>query len=407
MQPKPGQRERILLYTLLTALTAVSIDALLPGLRGIGAELSASSPLAPQHLISLFILGMAFGELAIGPLSDAVGRKPALLLGLGIYVAGTVVALVAESMEMLVMGRVLQGIGVAGPKIATRAMIRDQFSGDEMARVMSFMFALMIAVPMLAPALGQGVLALTGWRGIFGLYLVMALILGLWLAWRQPETLVPAHRVPVRPGLLWRNALRVLGARRVSLLIAATGFVFGALLLYLGTAAELFFDAYGIGAAFPVYFALLAAATGLASLVNARLVRRVGMERMVRGGFVGLVVAGMALLALAALWQGRPPLALFLLPGFAAFFALGILFGNLNALAMRSLGQLAGLGASLIASGSSLVATGFAVAFGAFYDGTTTYLGAGFLVAGLAAFLLSELAAGGDTAPVVALRDST
>ena len=155
-------RERIALYALLTSLTSVSIDALLPGLRAIGADLGISPPLSTQHIISLFILGMAFGELLLGPLSDALGRKKALILGLCVYAAGTAVAMLAGSLEMVVFGRFLQGVGVAGPKIATRAMIRDQFEGDAMARVMSFMFTLFILVPMLAPALAQVIIAAAG-----------------------------------------------------------------------------------------------------------------------------------------------------------------------------------------------------------------------------------------------------
>lgn len=175
-------RERIVLYASLTALTAVSIDALLPGLREMAGELAPAPPLSTQHVVTLFVFGMVFGELFLGPISDAIGRKRALLAGLGIFAVGTLVALFASSLEAVILGRVLQGIGVAGPKIATRAMIRDQFEGEAMARVMSFLFSLFILVPMVAPALGQGVIALTGWRGMFTLYLALAL--GLGVAWQ-------------------------------------------------------------------------------------------------------------------------------------------------------------------------------------------------------------------------------
>lgn len=147
-------RERVVLYALLTALTAVSIDALLPALREIGTAFAPAPPLTARHVVSLFILGMACGELVLGPVSDAVGRKRALLAGLCVYAAGTLAALFASSLEGLILGRILQGVGVAGPKIATRAMIRDQFEGDAMARVMSLLFSLFILVPMVAPALG-------------------------------------------------------------------------------------------------------------------------------------------------------------------------------------------------------------------------------------------------------------
>lgn len=397
-------RERIILYASLTALTAISVDALLPGLRDIAGELAPAPPLSTQHIVTLFILGMVFGELLLGPISDAIGRKRALVAGLGVYAIGTLVALFASSLEGVILGRILQGIGVAGPKIATRAMIGDQFEGEAMARVMSFLFSLFILVPMVAPALGQAVIALAGWRGMFTLYLGLALVLGAWLILRQPETLPPERRIPFRPRILLRNGARILANRRVALLIVATGFVFGAQLLYLSIAADLFADAYGVRETFPLCFAMLAVGIGLASYLNGRLVGRFGIDAMARGGFLGLTLAGLFLLATSVASDGRPPLALLLLSGFAAFFAIGILFGNLNAMAMRSLGQLAGLGASLIASGSSLVATLFAIGLGTLYDGTVMVLAGGILLAGAASLLLGELSARGSDRPVMAVR---
>ena len=405
MTPSISFRERIALYALLTSLTAFSIDALLPALRAIGAEVGAAPPLSTQHVVSLFVFGMVFGELLLGPLSDAMGRKRALLLGLAVYAFGTVVAMFAGTLETVILGRFLQGIGVAGPKIATRAMIRDQFEGDAMARVMSFMFTLFIFVPMLAPVAGQGLLAITGWRGVFVAYLAMAGLVGLWLALRQPETLPMDRRIPFRPRLLLRNGMRILACRRVTSLVVATGLVFGAQLLYLGTAADLFLDAYGIERAFPVFFAIFASSIGLASFLNGRLVQRHGMDRMARFGFRGLITAGLLLTFISLVWSGRPPLALFMALGFAAFFAVGVVFGNLNAMAMRSLGQMAGLGASLVASLSSLVATIFAIALGSIYTGTTLALATGFLLAGLLGLLLVEMATRGDAAPLEALRE--
>ncbi len=397
-------RERIILYALLTSLTSISIDALLPALRQIGEEVGVAPPLSTQHIISLFIFGMAFGELFSGPLSDAIGRKKALVLGLCLYAVGTITALLGGSLEIVILGRVLQGTGASGPKIATRAMIRDQFEGDAMARVMSFMFMLFILVPMLAPALGQGLISLAGWRSVFGICLVIALLLGIWLLMRHPETLPAAKRIVFRPTLLVRNGGRILSKRRVTLLIIATGIVFGAQLLYLSTAADLFFDAYGIKETFPFYFAIIATGIGLASYLNARLVQKLGMDAMARAAFIGLASVGLFMLLASMLWGGRLPLVALMVFGFSAFFAIGILFGNLNAMAMRSLGQVAGLGASLIASGSSFVATLYAIGIGSFYDGTAMNLAIGFFVAGVGALALAELAAGGDASPVEAAR---
>lgn len=385
-------RSRLILYALLTSLTSLSIDALLPGLRQIGLELGAAPPLSTHHVISLFIFGMAFGELVIGPLSDAFGRKRALLGGICVYLLGTAIGLFAQSLEMVLIGRFLQGVGVSGPKIATRAMIRDQFEGNAMARVMSFMFTLFILIPMLAPALAQGLIAVAGWRSIFAAYLVIAVCLCIWFTGRHPETLPVNRRIPFRPRLLFLNALRILSSPRVTLLIIATGLVFGAQLLYLSTAADLFFEAYGVAETFPLYFAALALAMGLASFINARLVHRLGTVTMARIGFICLTTVSLLMLVATFVEGGALPFVAFLSLLFLTFFAIGILFGNLNAMAMQTLGNVAGFGASLIASGSSLVATAFAVGFGSFYSANTIYLGVGFFAAGLSSLTLAEVA---------------
>ncbi|NTJ43464.1 multidrug effflux MFS transporter [Agrobacterium larrymoorei] len=397
-------RERIALYALLTSLTSLSIDALLPGLRQIGEEVTQSPLLSTRHIISIFIFGMAFGELIIGPISDAMGRKKALLLGLGIYIFGTIIAMLANSLEMIVFGRFLQGVGVSGPKIATRAMIRDQFEGNAMARVMSLMFTLFILVPMIAPALAQGLIAVAGWRSVFVAYLLIATSLGLWMILRQPETLDITARIPFRPRHLIRNSWRILLKANVTLLIIATGIVFGAQLVYLSIAADLFFDAYGIDEAFPLLFAMLATGVGLASFTSARLVQRFGMNTMARAGFITLASTGCLMLLAYLTLNNHLPLPALMIFLFTAFFAIGILFGNLNALAMRSLGEVAGLGASFIASGSSFVATLFAVSIGSLYDGTAFALAIGFCLAGIAALFLSELAMRADSSPVQAVR---
>ncbi len=397
-------RESLILYASLTSLTALSIDALLPGLRAIGEEFGATPLLSTQHVISLFIFGMAFGELLLGPLSDAIGRKRALLFGLGLYAIGTLIALSSQSLEMVVLGRFLQGAGVSGPKIATRAMIRDQFDGSAMARVMSLMFTLFILVPMIAPALAMGLISVAGWRSIFVAYLLIALILGLWLAVRHPETL-PAHRrIPVRPRLLLTNGFRIVANARVMLLTVATGLVFGAQLLYLSTAADIFHDAYGVTESLPMYFAGLAISMALAFFLNSRLVQRFGMEAMARAAFIGFAGSAVSMMSACLLLDNQPPFPAFLATLFVSFFATGLLFGNLNALAMQSLGEIAGFGASIIASGSSLVSTVFALVFGRFYDGTSLYLAAGFVVASICSAVLAEIGLRSDPSPVRAAQ---
>ncbi len=393
MSPSPAKPplrlpEFVVLFSLTTSLTALSIDAMLPALREMGRSLAVAEANDTQLVVTFFILGMVLGELFFGPLSDAIGRKKAILLGLAIFGLGAVLAMTAATLEQVLLGRIVQGIGCAGPKIASRALIRDQYEGAAMARILSFIFMVFILVPMLAPALGQAVLLVADWRAIFLLFLALAAVVALWLGLRQPETLPPARRIRFSLSAILANGALILRHGKVMAYTFAAGMIFGALLLYLSTAQALFFDLYGIDTTFPLYFAVLALGIGLASFCNSQLVLRFGMQRLAVVALCGIVVFGGGLFAVALRHDGVPPFAAFMTLCFLAFCCNGLLFGNLNAMAMQSLGRVAGLGASLIASLSSLVAVALAVSLGRFYDMTVYPLAAGFVLAGAVSLAL-------------------
>lgn len=384
--------EFVALLSLITSLTAVSIDAMLPALRTIGTDLQVAHANNTQLIVSLFIFGMVFGELIFGPLSDAIGRKSAILIGLAIYATGTVMAMTANSLELLLIGRVVQGIGVSGPKIASRALVRDQFEGAEMARILSFIFMVFILVPMLAPGIGQLILQVASWRAIFFLYLGFSIVIALWLTLRQPETLLRAQRISLSFPTLLMNAAQIVRHRQVMAYTLAAGLIFGAQLLYLGTAQAIFHDLYAIDETFPFYFALLAFGIGLSAFFNSQLVMRFGMHRLTLIALSGLIGFGSLLAAAGIADAGIPPFPLFIALCFGLFCCVGALFGNLNAMAMQSLGRVAGLGASLIASLSSLLAVALAIPIGSLYDKSVLPLGFGFALAGCLALALVLLA---------------
>lgn len=395
--------EFVVLFALLTSLTALTIDAILPAFPAMAASLSVADVTDLQLTISLMVLGMVFGELAFGPLADSRGRKWAIVTGLLIFAIGTLMALFAQSLTMLLLGRLVQGMGVAGSKIGTRALIRDRFQGDAMARIMSFVMMILILVPMLAPALGQLLLWIAGWRAIFLMLLVLALIAGTWLVVRQPETLTPERRIPVRPLPLAKTTLRILKHPQVMAYTVVAGLVFGCQVVYYSSAQLLFEDLYQAGARFPLYFAILAAGIGLASLTNGALVMRLGMYRQTLTALIGLIGISALLAVLAWLEGGKPSLPVFLWLGFWLFFGVGLLFGNINALAMQSLGQVAGLGSSIIASFSSLVAVAVSFAVGPLYNQTVYPLALAFFgaaVISLVLILSVQRKQGGDVEPV-------
>ncbi|SBS36023.1 Bicyclomycin resistance protein [Marinomonas spartinae] len=382
------EKEFILLCALMMSLTALSTDAVLPAFSQIAHALGIIDYQKTQWIISAMIFGMAFGEITFGPLSDVIGRKKSISLGIGIFIIGSVVALWATSLTGLLIGRCIQGFGLAGPKIASRALIRDLYKGTAMARIMSYTMMIIILVPMLAPAFGQLVMLLGNWRWVFGVLIFQALIAVIWLAIRQPETLPPAMRHPFQWARLRKDARFFLSQREVMAYTCIAGGIFGCLMLYLSIAQSIFQDIYQAGTRFPLYFALLAAGSVLTNFFNGKIVQRVGMMRCLVAALSVLLFSSFLLLMIALSYSGKPPFILFMGIAILMFSCFGMIFGNVNAMAMEPLGHMAGLGASMISSISSLVAIVFSVFMGQFYHFTVIPLAAGFTLSASIALVL-------------------
>lgn len=388
----------------LTSLAALSIDAMLPALGEIGRDLGAAHANDVQLVVSVVLLGMAGGQLAYGPLSDSFGRKPVMLAGLALYALGCVVSLVAPSFPMMLAGRLIQGLGVAAPRILCLALIRDQYAGRHMARVMSFVMAVFITVPVIAPSLGQAILLIASWRAIFLAFLLIALGVSVWFALRQAETLEENRRTALSLSRVGRSFRAVLGVRTAFGYTIAAGLAFGPFVAYLSTAQQILQVQYGLGKLFPLYFALLATALGIASLLNARLVMRFGMQSLVRAALLGTSGLSGGFFVLAWLNGGQPPLGTLVAYLLAVFVCQGMLFGNMTALAMEPLGQMAGVGAAAVGALSQFISILAGSAIGWSYAGTVLPLVVGFGSLALASLAVtrwteSGRAAGSGSAP--------
>lgn len=379
-KPAIGLIEFIALMALMTSLVALSIDAMLPALERIGEDLNSQSIQQTHLIVSLFFLGMAFGQLFYGPFSDTRGRRAAILSGLIIFAIGTLICMWAPNMEVMLIGRVIQAFGVSGPRIAAMAVIRDQYAGEAMARVMSFIMMVFILVPMVAPAFGQAILLWFDWQHIFTAFLVIGAASGLWFFSRQPETLPKDKRQPFSWSGLWLSSRAICRHRKVMGYTFAMGLVFGPFLTYLSASQTLFQHIYGVGDLFPLYFAALAFSVGLASFINGTLVMRLGMKKLCYWAIAGLLVGSLVLVVAAIVWQGRPPLLALMAMLFFTFFWIGVLFGNLNAMAMHPLGDMAGLGAAIIGFVSSLVSVPIAILIGGYIEGDIYPIAWGFLI---------------------------
>jgi DHA1 family bicyclomycin/chloramphenicol resistance-like MFS transporter len=380
---KLRQGEFVALMALMMSLVAMAIDAMLPALAQIGDELGAGHANQAQLVISALLLGMAAGQVIYGPLSDSIGRKPTIYAGLALFVIGSALSLAATSFAVMLLGRILQGFGAAAPRIVVVALVRDEYAGAAMARIMSLVLTTFILVPMLAPAIGQGILLIAHWRAIFGMLLALGLVGLVWFALRQPETLPLERRARFSLTRILVG-VRETCANRVALgYTIAAGMIFGAFLGYITSSAQIFLGLYGVGRLFPLYFGGLALAIGAATYANSRLVMRYGMQRL-SALAVGLLGGGSALYFVVA-WvaAGDPPLWSLMPYLAAAFFCFGLVFGNFNALAMEPLGHIAGVAAAVVGTITSIMSLTLGTLVGQSYDGTVLPLVAGFALLGL------------------------
>lgn len=374
--------EFVCLSACLMAMTALAIDIMLPALPTIASSFGVASENDQQLIVVLYMAGFAVGQIFFGPLSDHFGRKPMLLLGLAVFILGTVAALWAKSFEMLLAARLIQGVGAASPRIIAIAVIRDLYAGRQMARVMSFAMMVFITIPVLAPSVGQALVHVGNWHWIFIVLLVMAAGAAIWSGLRLPETARPALGVE-RPLTLIPALLAALLNPLTAGYGAAGGFMFGCLLAYVASAQQVFVDVFRIGDVFPIVFGAIASAIAVASFVNARLVGRVGMRRVSHTALVGFIAVSLVLAAASAF--GAAGFVTFAVAVGLSFFLFGLIAPNFNAIAMEPQGHNAGMASSVIgALGTAIGAlAGGLVARG--FDGSIFPISAGFAICSLIA----------------------
>lgn len=367
-----GRVEFIALQAMLMAITAFAIDAMLPALPEIAQQLSPGNPNRAQLIVTSFVLGMGIGTLFAGPISDAYGRKPVIIAGFALFCIGAALASVAQSLEMLLAARVLQGLGVAAPRIVSVALIRDLHSGREMASIISFATMIFMLMPAAAPLFGTVIIHGFGWRGLFGSFIIFAVLSALWLGIRQPETLPPANRRPLRPKMLWQGLREVLSHRTVVMCILVMTMGFGILFGTLSSTQQIFDITFGRGDSFALWFGLIALLSLPAGFVNARLVGRLGMRRLVTLTF--LVQLGITLVVLVLTRSGVLPapyaFAAYVIWAVSVFSMANIVFGNLNAIALAPLGHIAGLASSVVIATATVLAVGVAAPLGLMFNGT-------------------------------------
>lgn len=376
---------------LLTSIGALSTDIMLPALAVIGDELDVGNINHTTLVVTFFFLGMALGQLVVGPLSDAYGRKPVVLWGYALFILGCVLSFVAEDWSMMIIARLLQGLGAAAPRVIAVAIVRDEYKGRAMARIMSIIMAIFILAPILAPLMGQGLIFLGGWRATFAGLILVGLPSAYWFHRAIAETLHQERRRRFEFNVILDGITQIYRSRVTVIYLLIMGLIGGPFIAYLGTARQIFQDIYGVGDMFVIFFALGSIAAGCASLLNARLVMRHGMRKLTSIATIVLTAVSAALWGLSYL-SGNPDFITFMLWQTVFIFCIGMTFGNLQSLAMEPLGHVAGLAAAIFGAGSTLISLPLSWLVSGYFGTTITPLVAGFTIAGALSLILMRMA---------------
>lgn len=385
-RPMPRFGEFVAMMAALMAMTALSVDIMLPALPQIREDFGIADANAQQLIVTAYVVGFAIGQLFHGPLSDGIGRRAVLFGGLVAYTLASIGCFVAGSFELLLLARVVQGVANAAPRIIAVAVVRDVYGGRRMAEVMSFVMMIFIVAPVIAPSLGGALTLFGSWHLIFVFLTLLGAINLIWMALRLPETRPPASREAMSVQWIVSAFWQAMSERQTLGYTLATGIVFGSLMGYINSAQQIYVEIYGLGELFPIVFGACAAALAIASFVNSRLVGRLGMRRVSHAAILGFTAVGVlhAGLALAT----GVPLWLFIVLLSVSLFCFGLMMPNFNALAMEPMGRIAGTASSFVGAVTTALAAGLGLWIGQSYDGTIVPLTVGFAALGIGGLLV-------------------
>ncbi|MDG1145722.1 MAG: multidrug effflux MFS transporter, partial [Flavobacteriales bacterium] len=353
----------------------------------ISNDIGSSDSGSSQLLIIMVFLGLGFGQLIFGPLSDSFGRKPLVFIGFIIFIIASFVCIYATSFEMMIFGRVLQGIGLSAPRTISYSMIRDSFEGNEMARIMSFVTVVFVLVPILAPAMGMFILELYGWQSIFYFKMLFCLIVAVWFYGRQKETLSFENRIPFSAGLFTNGFFELIKYKSSLIYTAISGIVMGSFMLYLSASQQIFQNQYGLVDEFPLIFAGLAVAFGVSTFLNGKLVMFFGMKKLIKISLISFTFSASVYLLLFFA-QPNPPIEVLCFFLTLEFVSLGFLFGNLKSISLQPIGHIAGIGAALTGFISTLFAVPISTFLGSFIMDSVYPMFAGFFFCGFFSLFL-------------------
>lgn len=378
----PSRWEFVGLLASFMAINAAAIDIFIPAMQEIGRSLDVADPNSRQLIVTSYLMGFAAAQLFFGPLADRFGRRPVLLAGLTIFLAATVASAFVFDYRILLACRFVQGVGGAATRVIAFSVVRDTYSGRQMASTMSLVMMVFMAMPILAPNIGQIILLFGSWRAIIWGTAAFGLLIMIWAMMRLPETLNPDDRRPL-------TVRRILGAIRIVVTTRsafcytlASSLMFGVLMGYINQAEQIFTERFALGRSFTLWFAATAILMAGVAFVNSRLVQRLGMRRLSHGALLAFIaIAALHFIVVLAVGNAQPFWLFYILvvPMFCCF---GFINTNFNALAMEPLGHVAGTASSIIGFCQTMLGGVCGGILGYFYDGTLGPLLAGYLILG-------------------------
>lgn len=392
-QSGPGRVEFIVLISGIMMIVAFAIDSMLPALPAIGHGLGVGDATRWPLVISSFLLGFAVGQLFVGTLSDAHGRRGLMLWSLFGFAVSSLAAALAPSFDHLLIARVVQGVFAAGARVIVTSTVRDRFEGRDMAQVMSLSSMIFMAAPILAPAMGQAILLVGPWRWVFGALAAIGMTVWVWVLWRLPETLADENRTPIERASVLAAAKAVMTDRMSVGYSIANAMLSCAIFGFLMSIQQIFEVTFRRPEFLPTGFAIMATGMAIGSLANAAVVKRYGM-RLIGHGALFLLTIVAAVHAVVAV-SGQETLATFIMLQLLMMMCFSFVAGNFGAMAMENMGKVAGMASSLQGSLGNLLGTVLGTIIGQSFDGTTAPLYMGFTVAGVVALIAVYVTEGG------------
>ena len=377
-----GFKQFVIFIAAVMATNALAIDTMLPALPVIGDALHIATENQRQWIVTAYLLGFGGAQIFYGTLADRFGRRPVLLVALLLYAGFSAVAGFAGSFGVMLAARVLQGVGAAGTRVLAVSIIRDRYSGRQMARVMSLAFIVFLAAPIAAPSLGQLIMLVAPWHAIFFALSAFGAVMATWGALRLRETLHEEDRLPIAVGRIAGAFGIALSERMAVGYMLAMTVMLGGLFGYINSVQQVFADIFHAPALFPMVFGITALFMAAASLLNARIVGRMGMHRVSHTALVGYVTIAGTHAALA--WTGHETLIGFAVCQSLMMFCFGLVASNFGALAMEPLGHIAGTASSVQGFVTTVGGATLGFLVGQQFDGTAIPMTLGFFFFGAA-----------------------